>query len=157
MEFLAGLHHKVIHFPIACFILYTIFEIAGTVLDKKNISTAAYILLIIGVFSCVAAVLTGNQAHEVAEKLTENGISIPHQLIEEHEEYATITLWFFFFLLAGRTFAVVKKKFTKKIQVIFIALALIGCYFLYEAGVYGGKLVYKYGVGTEVIKNTEWK
>ena len=37
MEFLAGLHPKVIHFPIACFILYTLIEIAGTVLDKKNL------------------------------------------------------------------------------------------------------------------------
>lgn len=35
MEFLAGLHSKVIHFPIVCFVLYTLFEIAGTVLDKK--------------------------------------------------------------------------------------------------------------------------
>ena len=153
MEFLAELHPKVIHFPIACFILYTLFEIAGTILDKKNISTTAYILLIIEVFSCVAAVLTGNQAHEVAEKLTSNGIEIPHELIEEHEEYATITLWFFFFLLAGRTYAVIKKKLNRNVQVVFVLLALIGCYFLYEAGDHGGKLVYKYGIGTEVIKN----
>ncbi|OGU37527.1 MAG: hypothetical protein A2068_03485 [Ignavibacteria bacterium GWB2_35_6b] len=153
MEFLAGLHSKVIHFPIACFVLYTLFEIAGTVLDKKNLSTTAYILLVIGVFSCVAAVLTGNQAHEVAEKLIDKGISIPTDLINEHEQYATITLWYFFFLLVVRTISIIKKRFTKSVQLGFILLAMLGCYFLYEAGDHGGKLVYKYGVGTEIIKN----
>lgn len=155
MEFLAGLHPKVIHFPIVCFILYTLFEIAGTVLDKKNISTAAYILLVIGVFSSVAAVLTGNQAHEVALKLFEKGINIPKDMIDEHEQYATITLWYFFFLMVLRTVLIIKKRFTKTYQYGFIILSILGCYFLYEAGDYGGKLVYKYGVGTEIIKNVK--
>ena len=107
----------------------------------------------IGVFSCVAAVLTGNQAHEVAEKLIDRGISIPTDLLNEHEQYATITLWYFFFLLVVRTISIIKKRFTKSVQVGFILLAILGCYFLYEAGDHGGRLVYKYGVGTEIIKN----
>lgn len=152
MEFLAGLHHEIVHFPIACFVLYTLFEITGAILNNKNLSTTAYILLGLGVFSCVGAVLTGNQAHEIAEKLMDQGITIPHDLIEEHEQYATITLWYFFFLLVVRTISVLKKRFTKSVQVGFIALALLGCYFLYQAGDHGGKLVYKYGVGTEIIK-----
>ena len=155
MEFLAGLHPIVIHFPIACFILYALFEIAGAVLNNKNLSTTAYILLIIGVVSCVAAVLTGNQAHEVAEKLIDKGIKIPHDLIEEHEQYATITLWYFFFLLVVRTISLLKKKFTKSVQIGFVFLAILGCYFLYEAGEHGGKLVYKFGVGTELINNSK--
>ena len=152
MEFLAGLHHEIIHFPIACFVLYTLFEIAGTILNNKNLSTTAYVLLFIGVVTCVVAVLTGNQAHEVAKKLIEEGIKIPNELIEEHEQFATITLWYFFFLLIVRTISILKKKFTKSVQVGFIFLALLGCYFLYEAGFHGGKLVYEFGIGTEVIK-----
>lgn len=152
MEFLAGLHHELIHFPIACFILYTLFEIAGAVLSNKNLSTTAYILLFIGVVTCIAAVLTGNQAHELAKELMNKGIEIPNDLIELHEQYATITLWYFFFILVVRTISILKKKFTKSVQVGFIFLALLGCYFLYEAGYNGGKLVYDHGVGTELLK-----
>jgi uncharacterized membrane protein len=41
---------------------------------------------------------------------------------------------------------------TKKTQVILLLLAAIGGYLIFEAGEYGGELVYRHGVGTELFK-----
>jgi uncharacterized membrane protein len=60
---------------------------------------------------------------------------------------------YFFALLIVRTFLAVKNKFVDKIKIIFVILAIVGCYFVYETGEHGGKLVYKYGIGTDIIKS----
>lgn len=155
MEFLAQFHPKVIHFPIALFLTYTLLEIVGGIFKKQNFSTAAYIILILGVLSSVAAVLTGNQAEEVWPKWPDGSEIV----VETHELYATITLWYFVAVLLLRTFFVInveiKNKFEKfkySAKYVFIALALIGCYFIYQTGEHGGEMVYKYGIGVKVQK-----
>jgi len=152
MEFLAALHSKIIHFPIAILILYSLFEILGVLFKKEFLQKSAHLLLAIGVIISIAAVLTGNQAAEAAELIKNKISTYPAAQIEEHETYATITLWYFFALLIFRTYLVLKKKFKGALLYLFIPLVLVGSFFIYETGNLGGKLVYKYGIGTEVIK-----
>ena len=71
MEFLAGLHPQIVHFPIALLILYSIFEILGILLKKDFLQKSAYLLLGLGVLVSVAAVLTGNQAGASAELISD--------------------------------------------------------------------------------------
>ncbi len=152
MEFLAGLHPKIIHFPIVLFITYTLFEFLGAITKKEFFSKSAHLLLFLGVLGAIAAVLTGNQAEAVANSWEKQGAIIQFHAIGEHEDYANITLWFFAALLVLRTIVVLKKKFTGYVKYIFVAAAIVGCYFVYETGEHGGKLVYKYGLGTELKK-----
>jgi uncharacterized membrane protein len=150
MEFLAKIHPEVIHFPIAFLLGYALFEILGIFLKKEFLSKTAHLLLLIGVLGLIAAVLTGNQAKDVAHNLSKSGISISFKAINEHEYYANITLWFFAALLVLRTMAVIKKRFTGMIKYSFIILSLIGSFLVYETGEHGGSLVYKHGIGTEL-------
>lgn len=152
MEFLAGLHPKIIHFPVAFLIIYVLFEITGIIFKKEFFTKAAYLFLFLGVLSLVAAVLTGNQAEAIANQWEEKGAVIPFKAIGEHEQYATNTLWYFTALLVLRTFLVLKKKFKGLFQYLIIALALVGAFLIYETAEHGGKLVYKYGLGTELKK-----
>lgn len=152
MEFLAGLHPKFVHFPIALFLAYTLFEIAGIIIKKDFLGKAAYILLLMSILGAVAAVLTGNQASDIAEKLVDLDVRIPLGAISRHEDYATYALWYMFILAAFRTYLMVKKKFQGWLKYSFIVLSLLGSLLIYEAALLGGKLVYQYGVGTEVIK-----
>ncbi|MGE5431634.1 MAG: DUF2231 domain-containing protein [Syntrophomonadaceae bacterium] len=152
MEFLAGLHPKFVHFPIALFLAYTLFEIAGLVIKKDFLSKAAYILLLLSILGAVAAVLTGNQAGSIAEKLADQDVSIPLGALSKHEDYANYALWYMFILAALRTYLIVKKRFTGWLGNSFIILSLLGSLLIYQAALLGGKLVYRYGVGTEVIK-----
>jgi uncharacterized membrane protein len=150
MEFLAGLHPKLIHFPIAFLYVYVLLEIAGVLSGKTFFQKSAHLFLFLGVLAAVAAVISGNQAADIASKLKDKGAIVPLDLISQHEDYATFTLWYFTGLLVLRTYAVIKKKFKGVILYIFILLALAGAYFIYQTGEYGGRLVYDNGIGTEL-------
>lgn len=152
MEFLASLHPKIIHFPIAFLLIYVLLEITGVLTKKEFYTKSAHLFLLFGVLAAVAAVITGNQAADIALKWKDKGAIIPSGLISEHEEYATITLWYFTALLILRTFYSIKKKFNGFVQYVFILFAIIGAFLIYETGDHGGRLVYNHGVGTEMKK-----
>jgi uncharacterized membrane protein len=154
MEFLASFHPKIIHFPIALLVVYTFLEAVGLIFKKDVFTKAAFIILILGVLGAFTAVLTGQQAEEAWK----NWDVRSKHLLEEHELFATITLWYFFALLILRTLFTInvqiKNKFIEhktKMLTALVVLAFAGCYFVYETGEHGGKMVYKYGVG---ISNT---
>jgi uncharacterized membrane protein len=153
MEFLAQLHPQLVHFPIAFMAIYALLEITGILSGKEFFQKTAYLFLFLGVLTAIAAVISGNQAAEIASKWKDKGAVIPTKLISEHEEYATITLWYFTGLLVLRTFLFLKKKFTGAAKYFFILLAGLGLYFIYQTGDHGGKLVYGHGVGTELKKD----
>ena len=150
MEFLAELHPRIIHFPIAFFILYFLFETTGILLKKEYLLKSAFIVLILGVFFSLLSVLTGNQAHEVVKQIQIDA-ALYNDLIEQHELFATITLWYFVAVLVFRTYLLVKKKFVNRIQYTFIILGLIGSLLIFLTGTYGGELVFKYGIGTKLF------
>ncbi|MCE1188120.1 MAG: hypothetical protein LWX56_03180 [Ignavibacteria bacterium] len=163
MEFLAQFHPKIVHFPIALFITYAFLEATAVVWKKDFIRNAAFLLLGLGVLSALAALFTGNQAASMAEKWDEAGVkvisAIPFQVMRHHEEWATITTWWFTGLLILRVLVylyIQRKNRYPQFKVfafpIIAILALVGCYFLFETGEHGGHLVYKKGVGTELIR-----
>jgi uncharacterized membrane protein len=152
MEFLAHLHPQIVHFPVAFLLIYVLLEIIGIILKKDFFQKTAHLFLFLGVLAAVAAVITGNQAADIASQWEDKGAIIPFGLISEHEEFATITLWYFTGLLVFRTVLVLKKKFEGKIRYLIIALAFFGAYLVYQTGDHGGKLVYDKGVGTELKK-----
>jgi len=148
VEILAELHPRIVHFPIAFFILYFFFETFGVILKKDFLLKAAFLILIVGVLTALIAVLSGNQAQAAAKLLLTNGNDL-NELIEIHEEYATITIWYFSALLILRTYLVIKKRFDGNLQYLFIVLGMIGCYLIYTTGIHGGDLVFKHGIGTQ--------
>lgn len=150
MEFLSQLHPRIVHFPIAFFILYLFFETFGVLLKKDFLLKAAFLILIAGVLTALIAVITGNQAQTAAKLLFTNGSDL-NKLIELHEDYATLTLFYFSAVLFLRTYLVIKKKFDGNLKFVFIILGLIGFYLIYTTGIHGGDLVFKHGIGTQIF------
>jgi len=149
MEFLAELHPKVVHFPIALLITYVILELIGIVFRKEFYLKAAHLILFLGVIGALFAVLTGNQAH-IAYQYWNDSSS---ELFNDHQTFANLTVWYFTGMLVLRTYLVVKKKFSSFYKYIILILALFGCYLIYQTAEYGGDLVKKFGVGTELKFN----
>ncbi len=146
MEFLAGLHPKVVHFPIALLITFTLLELIGTLLNKEFYTKTAHLILFLGVIGTILAVLTGNQAFIAYEYWN----PASEALFNNHQTFANLTVWYFAGLLVLRTYLIVKKKY------IFLVLTLFGGFLIYQTSEYGGELVKKYGIGTELkIKDTE--
>ncbi len=153
MEIIASFHPKVVHFAIALLLTYVLLEVLFLILKKDFLNKSATLILFLGVLGAVASLLTGNQAYYYAENLFDNyDVKIPLGLIDEHEEYAKITTFWFVGILIIRFFLNVKNKFKSWLQIAVLVLALVGVYFVYETGEHGGELVYKYGVGTKLIE-----
>ena len=149
MDFLAELHPKVVHFPIALLLTYVILELIGIVFRREFYQKAAHLLLFLGVIGTFFAVLTGNQAHTAYEYWGESS----SELFNEHQTFANLTVWYFTGMLVLRTYLVVKKKFSSFYKYIILVLALFGCYLIYQTAEYGGDLIKKFGVGTELNFN----
>jgi uncharacterized membrane protein len=59
-------------------------------------------------------------------------------------------MWYFVGVHVVKTFLVVKKKMNQTFNYIILALALVGCFFIFETSEHGGQLVTKFGIGTEL-------
>lgn len=136
MEFLAGIHPKVVHFPIAFLMFYPLMELFFLITGKDFFSKAAMLFLTIGVIGSFFAVLSGNQAFEFVKSWNDEG----KEVFSEHQAFANFTVWYFSVLLVIRYFLFIKKKLNRTIISVIFILSLIGSYLVYQAGNYGGKL-----------------
>jgi uncharacterized membrane protein len=149
-SFLASLHPKVVHFPIALLTTYSLLEIIGIVFNKDFISKSALLILCLGVFTAFLAVLTGNQASQEFNFWNNESKA----LLIEHQNYATYLLWSALAVCTLRILLTVKKKFSDRIKFIFILFAIAILFLVYETGIHGGNLVKKYGVGTNLRQDS---
>jgi uncharacterized membrane protein len=136
MEFLAGIHPKVVHFPIAFLMFYPLMELLFLFIGKDFFSKAAMLFLAIGVIGSFFAVLSGNQAFEFVKNWSVEG----KEVFSEHQYFANGTVWYFSVLLVVRYFLFIKKKLNRTIISVIFVLSLIGGYLVYQTGNYGGKL-----------------
>lgn len=136
MEFLANLHHKVIHFPIAFLMVYPLIEILALTTGKDFFVKSAGVFLLIGTLGSLAAVFTGNQAFTFIKEWQNESL----QVFDSHQTFASISVWYFTGLLILRTYLSIKKKLNKKILIVFVILSLIGAYLIFQTANYGGEL-----------------
>ena len=149
INLLAEIHPKVVHFPVALLATYSVLELAGIVFNKEFISKSAILILCLGVVASFLAVFTGNLAADNFLYWTDESSS----LLFQHQTYATYLLWLSAIFCAIRIYVSVKKKFAGIRKYVFLIFALIILFLVYKTGTYGGDLVKKYGIGTELYEN----
>jgi|SRR5690554_269253 len=145
MEFLAEFHPKVVHFPIAILLTYVLFETLAAITKKDFLQKGAHLLLFLGVIAAFVAVQTGERAEMAFDYWNKEA----SDLMKGHEQYANLTIWYFAALLVARTVLVFKKKFNNVFNYVFVVLAFVGAYFVYQTGDHGGRMVYEHGIGTQ--------
>jgi uncharacterized membrane protein len=148
-NFLAEIHTKVVHFPIALLATYSILEVIGISFKKEFITKSALLILCLGVVTSLFAVLTGNQAATDFLFWTDQSKA----LLSSHQSYATILLWLSAIVCGLRIYVVIKKKFVGWIKYVFLIFAIVILFLVFKTGTYGGDLVKKYGIGTDVYQN----
>lgn len=148
MEFVAKFHPIIIHFAISFLIIYGVLEVVGAVSKRDFFKKAAHLFLLFGVIAATGSVISGDQAKDVFD----NWNKVSSDIIEMHETYASITIWFFSALLLLRSWVVLKKYYNTKVSYVFAVLSLVGMFFIFKTGEMGGKLVFEHGVGTNIIK-----
>lgn len=139
MEFLANIHPKIIHFPLAFLMLYPLMEFLFILTKRDFFTKAATLFLIIGTVGALLAVFTGNQAYSVIKNWNDESSNI----FESHQTFANFTMWFFTALLIVKIYWLIKRKIDEKKILLLFLLSLLGCYLIYQTGNYGGKLAEK--------------
>ncbi len=152
MQFLADLHPMIVHFPIAIYLVYVVFEVVGLFMQEEHFAKTAQYLLFIVLLTSVLSALTGNQAADMINDLKLNNYENIAIEIEEHESIANLFIWFTVFLFVSRTYLLLKKNLIRKYRIIIAVISIIGVFLIWETAEHGGKLVYKFGVGTDLIK-----
>ncbi|MBT8378827.1 MAG: hypothetical protein KJN64_06340 [Ignavibacteria bacterium] len=145
-NFLAELHPKIVHFPIALLSTYAVLEIVGIFFKKDFLTKTALLILCIGVVAAFGGVLSGNEAFSSFNFWNIESTAV----LNDHQMYATFLLWFSLFICALRLFLTLKKKFLGIKKFMFIIFAFIILFLVYQTGEHGGKLVTKFGIGTEL-------
>lgn len=140
-----NIHPMIVHFPLVLLIFAVLFDVAGLFLKKFNwLANVALLLYLFGTISAAVAFLTGN--------LASDGLEIPATIIpavNEHADWAEITLWFFVIYSVVRlTIGIWFKSLKLNIAIPFVLAGLLGIYFLYQTADHGAKLVFGYGLGT---------
>lgn len=142
-----NIHPMIVHFPIVLLILAVLFDAAGLILKKFTwLEKSALLLYLLGTIAAGVAFLTGRAASD--------GLDIPlivMRAVNEHADWAEITLWFFIiYTIVRLSFAFGFKliPFAKIIVIPVVLIGLVGIYFLYQTGDHGAKLVFGHGLGT---------
>ena len=136
MEFLAGIHPKIIHFPIAFLMIYPFLELAYLLTLKEFFLKVSILCLTLGVIGALFAVLSGNQAFEFVSNWSDDS----RKIFNEHQKFANLTVWYFTAILMIRYYLFVKKKLKRILISVIFVMSLLGVYFIYQAGSLGGKL-----------------
>lgn len=139
MEFLANIHPKIVHFPLAFLALYPLMELIFILTKKDFFTKAATLFLVIGTIGALLAVFTGNQAHTYIKNWSDASSNI----FDSHQTFANLTMWFFTGLLAIKIYWLIKRKIDLRKIIVLFLLSLLGCYLVYQTGNYGGKLAEK--------------
>ncbi len=144
-----NIHPILVHFPIALLFIYSVIKIIPfkKIMPAVNWKDAEKVLLFFGVISAFVARATG----ELAEELTGPN----HQLVENHEFFAGLTIFIYSVLLAGvlAGYLATRKYMPMKGLFLWIEktfadswftklLALAGLTTLMITGLLGGVMVY---------------
>jgi uncharacterized membrane protein len=140
VQHLQNIHPLVVHFPIAFLVGAALFYFLGWIFRNNTLTTAGFLLLILGTLSAGAAVGTGLYGEEGVMVSR----SVREHLLELHEKVMLGTLGLSIVL---SIWALVARPFPKKGRWIFLFLFLVLLGIMTVGADYGARMVYDYNAG----------
>jgi len=141
------LHPAVIHFPIALAMVAVLVESLARIPRWRVLESAAVLLIVLAALGSVAAVVTGNAAHD--EAVIPAGA---HDLVAQHEEVGEIAMWSLVALAVVRVVLAWSRRFVGAIPWAYLLLVAAASGVVGYNGHLGGRLVFDHGVGTAPVQ-----
>ncbi len=150
-EWMTNIHPLIVHFPIALLVIAVVADFAGLILKRYNwLKPAALWLYVFGALGTIGAYISGKQAADVV-----NFPPLSYPVISEHADLALYTMLFFSIYAIIRLFAYWKQWDQRTaIAIILFIIAGGGLGLIQQTAEHGGKLVFRYGVGTVTQQET---
>ena len=148
-----SLHVMVIHFPIALICLAPLFDLGCLILrDQVWLDRVATLLYVMGTIGAGAAYLAGERAAKALVEISPAAESA----LADHESFATLTLIALAFVSLVKLWVSWLSRDDRRIRLglfrlVAIPLALAGLALLAITADRGGTLVYRHGLGVQII------
>ena len=139
-QHLQNIHPLVIHFPIAFLMGAALLYVAAWMLKSDRFAQSAFVMLVLGALSLVAAVATGLYA----EQGVMVHLSVRTQLLAPHKRLMLVTSGLCV-VLTG--WAVMVRPFPKRGRLPFLFLLLVMIGVMTVGADFGGRMVYDYNAG----------
>ena len=149
-----NVHPLLVHFPIALLVTGVLldiiaFGVAGPA--RARLRDGGGLLSVAGALASVATYLTGRAA---ADTVLLPGMA--HGLVQEHWAWAVWTVWYFAAVGSVRLFLLMTARSQgARMAVVLMLAGVVGLALLVETSERGAELVYRYGVGVEVLPNVQ--
>jgi uncharacterized membrane protein len=140
-------HPAIIHFPIALSLVAILFEFLARHPRARRLEPSAALLMVLAALGSVAAVLSGQAAHD--EAVVPPAV-VP--LIERHEQIGEIAMWLLLVVAAVRLVLAWRGWFTGIVPWAYLALAAAAAGVVGYNGYLGGKMVFDHGLGTAPVQ-----
>ncbi|MGE5237139.1 MAG: DUF2231 domain-containing protein [Acidobacteriota bacterium] len=142
------LHPAIIHFPIVLALVAFLFEALARHPRGRSLESAAVVLVVLAALGAVAAVVTGNMAHD--EAVIPAGA---RAILEQHEELGEQAMWVLIVLATTRVILAWRRRFTGWLPWVYLLLAAVAAGMVSYNGRLGGEMVFDHGVGTAPVQH----
>ena len=136
----AHIHLVVNHLPIIFPVVGIMVMLIGLIFKSDAVIRTAYFIFVVGAIATIGAMVSGEGAEEIVEKIS--GIS--ENYIETHEESAEVFAILSYALgvlsLIGFWVNYSKKSFSSTVSIIVLLFALVVMYFGKQTGTTGGEI-----------------
>lgn len=148
------LHPVAVHFSIALFVVSVLLDMAGLILRKPTLHSAAWINLALATIAAVATVVAGMAAEPLLKPTPEAHATLDvHRLLGFSSLGAILLLWSWRYALRGR--------FPVRGALLYAVLSLTAVGIVSGAGYYGGEMVYRHGAAVRAtdtfLRERYWK
>lgn len=145
-----NIHPMFVHFPIALLIFSVVCDILGRLFKKDSLENAGWWGLCLGILAIVLTATTGLLAASSVPH-----IEAAHELMENHEHLQLIAGAIFLILFIVRIVNKTRLPQRTIAFALYIVVALAGIGTMSFGAHLGGRLVYEFGVGTNIVKAEE--
>ncbi len=136
----AHFHLLVNHLPIIFPIVGAIVMIVGLVFKSEAVKRVAYLIFVFAAIAAIAAMASGDEAEEIAEKIS--GVSENYIKIHEEaaEKFAVLTYLLGAISLVGLWASIKQKSFSMMISLGSLFFVVIVLFFSMKTGTTGGEI-----------------
>jgi uncharacterized membrane protein len=143
------LHPAIVHFPLALAMGAFLMALAARHRRLSTWDSPAVFLLVLAAVGSVAAVLTGDAAHDAAVIPTAAAA-----LVARHEQVGTLAMWVLVGLAAVRLLLAWGRLWRGALAWVFVMLIGASAALVLFNGHLGGQMVYRHGVGTGPVQHS---